>query len=113
MIDEGIISKLAHAGKPPESALPHEWLLWYRLRDIYTDVKSGRITMEQGRAAKQTAVNDFHADRDAWDRDTLLWRRIELPAKTFAREQTVEAANELYRALYRLGPVKHKKENEP
>lgn len=111
MMDEETISKLAYAGKPPESALPHEWLLWYRLRDIYADVKAGRLVKQAGQAMKQGAVNAFRSERDAWERDTLLWQRIELPAKTFAKEQTVETANELYRALYRMNPA-GRKENE-
>ena len=49
-MDEGPISKLAYAGRRPESALPHEWLLWYRLRDIYADVRAGRMVKQVGQA---------------------------------------------------------------
>ena len=56
-MDEGLIAKLAYEGRPPESALPHEWLLWYRLRDIYADVRAGRLVKQAGQAMKQDAIN--------------------------------------------------------
>lgn len=102
MMDEKAISLMAYNGERPESALPHEWLLWYRLRDIYADVRAGRLVKQTGKAMKQDAVNSFNSEREAWERDTLLWKRIEPAATRFAKERTVEAACEFYVALYRM-----------
>ena len=111
-MDEKTISVLAHKGKEPESALPHEWLLWYRLRGLYRAVDSGAKSIADARAEKTTAINSFHADREAYERNILLWKRIEPAAKAFAREQTIEAANDFYEAVYRMRPARHEKEKD-
>ena len=107
-MDDETISKLAYSGQPPESALPHEWLLWYRLRDIYADTRAGRMTAEQGRAAKRAAVNAFRTEREAWERNILFWKRIEAAAIAYAKSgERTAAGDDLYESVYRLRPSRH------
>ena len=107
-MDEDTISKLAYAGQPPDSALPHEWLLWYRLRDIYAQVKTGELTADRGRQAKTTAVNSFRTEREAWERNILFWKRIEAAAIAYAKsEGRTEAGDAFYQAVYGLRPSRH------
>ena len=107
MMDEKTISVLAHKGQKPESASPHEWLLWYRLRDIYRDVESGVKSVAQGKEEKQTAVNSFHSEREAFERNVLLWKRIEPAAVAFAKNPSIDTANDFYEAVYRMRPAQH------
>ena len=103
--DEEELSKLAYDEVPPESALPHEWLLWYRLRDIYADVRAGRLVMQAGQAKKQTAVNSFHSAREMWERNERLWQRIERAATAYAKAEThTPEADAFYEALYGTRP---------
>lgn len=113
-MDDETLSKLAYSGQPPESALPHEWLLWYRLRDIYADTRAGRMTAEQGRAAKLTAVNSFRSEREAWERNTLFWKRIEDAATAYAKSEGRTAEGDaFYEAVYRLRPSRHHENDIP
>ena len=98
------ISKLAANGKAPQSARPYEWLLWYRLRDIYAQVFGGDMTREDGVKAIALAVNSYESEMTLYEENTGLWKRIEEPSVRFATEQTVEAANALYMALYGFAP---------
>lgn len=95
------ISRLAYTGTAPESARSHELLLWYRLRDIYQAVKDGQMTKQEGIAAKQTAINSFNSERELFERNVLLWQRIEQAALAYtkAAQHTAEADN-FYYAVY-------------
>ena len=104
-MDAEIIAKLAYYDKPPDSALPHEWLLWYRLRDIYDLVRRGAMTKEMGRRAKQTAINSFESERAQWEQNVLLWKRVEPAAKAYAAsDERTAVGDALYEALYRQQP---------
>lgn len=106
MLDENTIAKLAYAGTRPESALPHEWLLWYRLRDIYSEAKAKRVTEKMGRAAKQLAVNSFRSEQWAWERNVLFWKRIEAAATEYAKsDDRTPAGDALFEAVYGTTPT--------
>ena len=100
-VDE--ISRLAYSGTPPDTAQSYEWLLWFRLREIYQRVLSGMDTKTAGRLAKDDAVQKFNADRDQFERTVLFWKRIEGPGTAFAKEPTVENGIRLYEAVYGIG----------
>ena len=97
-VDE--ISRLAYSGTPPDTAQSHEWLLWFRLREIYQRVLSGMDTKTAGRLAKEDAVRRYEVDRDQFNRSVLFWKRIEAPGTAFAKEPTIENAVRLYEAVY-------------
>lgn len=106
-VDE--IARLAYEGKPLESALPHEWLLWYRLRDIYGQVRAGTMRKEAGAKVKTTAVNSFHSEREAFEQNVLLWQRIEPAAVAFAKNPSIDTANSFYEAVYRMRPAQYER----
>ena len=116
-MDVDTISRLAYSGTPPDSAMPYEWLLWYRLRDIYEWTKAGirveyingewqkrKFTKEDGAVHKQIAVNQYQTDKTLHDASVKLWARIEDASVRYAKEHTIEAADGLYEALYRMKP---------
>lgn len=110
-----IISKLAYKDIKPE---PHQltvpqWLLWYRLRDVYREcINNPKAGAEQ----KQKQVSQYEQDRADWVRTKEVheymsdyWKRIEPSASKYALEQTVESANEFFEAVYGV-PVRAKLE---
>ena len=97
-VDE--ISRLAYSGTPPDTAQSHEWLLWFRLREIYQRVLSGMDTKTAGRLAKEDAIQKYEMDLDQFERSVLFWKRIEGPGTAFAKEPTIENAVRLYEAVY-------------
>ena len=101
-IDE--LSRLAYSGTPPDSAMPYEWLLWYRLRDIYSKVRDGAMSKASGAEQKEQAVNQYKTDKTMYDASVQLWTRIEDASVRYAMEHTIEAADGLYEALYRMKP---------
>ena len=50
------ISRFAASGKKPESLTILDELLYYRLRDIYSAAREGRITNKQGAEMKKTEL---------------------------------------------------------
>lgn len=104
-MDEETLARLAYDGMPPESAQNHEWLLYYRLRDIYAAVRSGSMNADKGRAMKRAAVDSFHAAREAFERNARFWTKIELAAVTYAKsEGRTEAGDAFFEAVYGLRP---------
>lgn len=102
-IDE--ISALANRGEKPESALGYEWLLWYRLREIYRDVRHNVLSAINGQTAKDTAVNDYRASKREHERSVLLWKRIEAAGVQYAKSRTLENADAFFRAVYMVSPA--------
>ena len=100
------ISLLAYSNTPPDSAASFEWLLWYRLRDIYENVRSGKITKRDGADAKTQAVNSFNSERELFERYVMLWKRIEQAGTQYGLERSLDAADAFYRAVYGIQPVK-------
>ena len=106
------ISKLAAKNERPESGMTYvDYLAWYVLRDIYRDYKAGRIDKERGESRKRDAL-------DLWERETAkissirdqvfevaeLWKRIESAANAYQLNRTVENADKLIFAIYRMHP---------
>lgn len=86
-----------------------EWLLWYRLRDVYRECAGDPKT---GAEEKQRQVSQYEQDRNDWVRTkevyqhmTLFWKRIEPAASKFALDQTVPNAVAMFEAVYQV-PIK-------
>lgn len=110
-----IISKLAYKDIKPDvhQLTVPQWLLWYRLRDVYRECVNNP---ELGAAEKQKQVSQYKQDKDDWVKTKEvhqyladIWKRIEPSASRFAKDQTVESANEFFEAVYGV-PVKVKLE---
>ena len=101
-IDE--LSRLAYSGTPPDGAMPYEWLLWYRLRDIYSKVRNGSITKQDGAKAKQDAVSSYQTDKTLHDASVKLWARIEQAGTRYAKDKTISNADAFYAAVYGVKP---------
>ena len=110
---EDEICRLAYAGTPPDSALPCEWLLWYRMRDVYRQVRTGDLTEEKGRKAKTAAVNSYLTDKEMWERYPKFWKKIEYAATQYAKsEGRTPEGDAFYEAVYGLRPSNHHEEDK-
>lgn len=105
------VSLLAYRNqKPADSDLTiPEWLLWFRLRDVYRECGSDA---ERGQKEKEKVLKRFELDRSHWVRVSevykllsKMWKDIEEPARRFAFDQTVENAVKFFEAVYRV-PIK-------
>ena len=94
------LSRLAYSGTPPDSAMPYEWLLWYRLRDIYSKVRNGSITKQDGAKQKEQAVNQYKTDKTLHDASVKLWARIEQAGTRYAKDKSIDNADAFYAAVY-------------
>lgn len=101
-VDE--LSRLAYSGTPPDGVSQPEWLLWYRLRDIYSKVRDGAITKQNGAEQKQIAVNTYQTDKTLYDASVKLWTRIEDAGTQYAKDKTIPNADAFYAAVYGIKP---------
>jgi len=105
------ISVAAYKGEQPDiyDLTVPEWLLWYRLRDVYREHAADPTA---GAAAKQKALAQFETDRNDWVKTkevyqvmSAMWKDIEEPARTFVKDRTVPNAERFFEAVYRV-PLK-------
>ena len=101
-IDE--LSRMAYSGAKPDGMTGYEALLWYRLRDVYEAVRTGKMTKPVGAEEKQKAIMVYEMNKSLYDSSVQLWTRIEDASVRYAKEHTIEAADGLYEALYRMKP---------
>lgn len=102
------IAACAARGRMPDAALTaYEWLLWYELRDVYNDFRSGAATKEDGEKRKQNAINRFDrlTAKDEEDRKTVfrcaeLWRKMESAAAEYRKAPSLETADKVMNIIY-------------
>ena len=102
------IAMAAYKNRKPdktELTVP-EWLLWYRLRDVYKECVGDN---EAGAKQKQIVLNQYEQDRKDWvktkevyDHMSSQWKRIETPAREFARSRTVDDGIKFFEAVYQV-----------
>lgn len=104
------LSALAAKGVRPKDGLTYyEWLIWYELRDIYSDWKNKAATEETLKARKQAAVSRYDKLRrierthsEDMRRVADLFKAIEAAAIAFRKERTLENADRLMNVVYGL-----------
>ncbi len=109
------IEDLALAGAPlPDGLNAAEQLLFLQFRYLYRYARLVKMPPEQGRLEKRAILREY--EKRAFqvrhmDKTERMWTAIEAAAARFAKEQTVEAGNAFYAAVYGAG-VK-RKEDKP
>ncbi|MBR4874129.1 MAG: hypothetical protein IKV50_09140 [Clostridia bacterium] len=103
---EEISQYAAHEEMPPE-ANARERLLWYTLRDVYRDFRTGMSTKEQGELRKKQAIKEFEEETAYLERarkymmaNANLWIRIESAARAYRENKTIENADAFLEAVY-------------
>ncbi len=101
-----VLEDLAYQGKPlPDDMKSQAQILLYlSFRNLYDFAKRVQMSPEQGRREKAEILKAYEVNRflEELQEDTCqMWKRIELAAAHYAKEPSLETADELYRALYR------------
>lgn len=90
----------------PEGLDAAEQLYFVTMRTLSADYREKRMSAEQARKEGLMARREF--ERSAfglklWRHSAQLWEGIEAQAARFAKEHTIEAADEFFRTVYGLG----------
>jgi hypothetical protein len=112
------ISKLAGSGKRPSSEM--DWVekcLYWELRDTYARFKSGEITRSEGENLKREIVKRFEEEsrelvflKRLAKRNSEMWKEIEAATSLYNKEPSIENADAVIKALYRVGRKEMKKD---
>ena len=104
------INKFAFVGEMPEAVMTcPERCLYYSLRDTYRLFKAGKITKEQGEAAKNKCVRQYKLDSGELDAarkvvkaNSEMWKRIEYANMAYNKDRTLENADAFIEAVYNI-----------
>lgn len=101
------IKALAVKLKPmPDGLNAAEQLYFATMRTLSADYRAKRMSAEQAKKEGLTARREFEQnafDIKLWRHSAQLWKEIEMKATRFAKEHTIEAADEFFRTVYGLG----------
>lgn len=110
------ISKYAAKQIMPEEELSIvEWLLYYRLKDIYNFFTSKKINKHEGEIYKKQALKQYEMDKkfienaeNITQAHQKMWDRIALASIEYNKNPCVETADLFVKAVY--GDVDRKEE---
>lgn len=102
------ITKYAKHGTEPDGLNVAETVLWCRLKDIYTDFKTGKIGKEDGERRKAQALAEYEEAAAAVEQyrqyvlhTAEMWTQVESAAIAYAKaEQHTPEADALMEAIY-------------
>ena len=89
----------------PEGLNAAEQLYFATMRTLSADYRAKRMSAEQARKEGLLARREFDKnafDIKLWKHSAQLWKDIEMKATRFAKEHTIEAADEFFRTVYGL-----------
>lgn len=112
------IVRWAKQGRPIKEAdlSKAESELHYQLCNLYATYRFGGLSAEDGARRKEKILNNFWARKEEDDFRTTMAEhyakqtvRIESAANAYAKNRTLENADKLYEAIYKMSPVKEEK----
>ena len=98
-----------NGGPMPDLRSQAQCVLFQAFRNLYDYAKRVNMSPAQGRREKNEILEAYKINRfleDLQEKDVQMWKRIELAAAEYEKNPSVETADKLYEALYR---VKRKK----
>lgn len=100
------LEDLAYQGKPmPELHSQAQVLLFLSFRNLYDYARRVQMAPEQGRREKVEILNAYRINKfleDMQEQTNLMWKEIELTSAGYAKAPSVETADKLYEAIYRV-----------
>ncbi len=106
MTKEEIIVASANGGELPDGLDPADTFLFMALRSLYAQAKHGDMSKEQG-AREKNAIIKQHEKMKLWVRVAEEHRRKDRDFQgawnEFAKDPTIENADNLHRAWFRCG----------
>lgn len=104
-----LFSLAAKGARPSEALTSYEWLLWYELRDIYSDWRNKAQDEERLKARKQDAVVRYETQKrkeaqhdDAMRRVAALFQNIEEVGIAYRKDRNLDNADRLMNVVYGL-----------
>lgn len=100
------LEDLAFQGKPmPDLDSQAQVLLFLSFRNLYDYAKRVGMAPEQGRREKQEILKAYQINKfleEMQESTNAMWKRIELTAAEYTKSPSVETADRLYEAIYRV-----------
>ena len=95
----------------PEGLSPIDQAYFQGLAYLYARFRAGYLDRERGSAEKKQLLMAKSAQEQSWafgelclEHAVALWRDAEGAANAYARERTLEHADDLYAVVYGLAP---------
>ena len=106
LMDIEQLEDIAFKGGPmPDLRSQAQCVLFQALRNLYNYANRVQMTPEQGRREKQEIMHAYKINRflEELEESTVqMWKRIEIAAANYAKAPSVENADKLYEAIYRV-----------
>lgn len=91
--------------------LPAAELLYYQAKELYDLHSKGMITAEVGKERKKQIISSYISNislekryKEQNIRTAIFFKTIELAASKYAKDRTIESADQLYYEVYHMIP---------
>ena len=106
LMDLDRLEDIAFNGGPmPDLRSQAQCVLFLALRNLYDYAKRVQMPPEQGRREKSEILQAYKTNRflEEVEEETIqMWKKIEIAAAEYAKAPSVENADRLYEAIYRV-----------
>ena len=106
LMDADQLEDIAFNGGPmPDLRSQAQCVLFQALRNLYSYARRVQMSPEQGRLEKKEIMQAYKINRfleDVEEATVQMWKRIEIAAANYAKVPSVENADKLYEAIYRV-----------
>ena len=94
-----------NGGQMPDLRSQAQCVLFQAFRNLYDYAKRVQMSPDQGCREKQEIMQAYKINRfleEVEESTVQMWKRIEIAAANYAKSPSVENANKLYEAIYRV-----------
>ena len=94
-----------NGGQMPELRSQAQCVLFQAFRNLYDYAKRVQMSPEQGRREKHEIMQAYKINRfleEMQEKTNQMWMQIELTSAEYAKNPSVETADKLYEAIYRV-----------
>lgn len=119
MTEQEILLSAANNTWPDGPLNMAQQLLWFKAREMYQAYFQGALPKEAGLKRKQTITAEYRHNNsqlsDSFQREKYLahfWKALENSASNYAKHKSIENADAMYYAMYRMIPPDKPLHNE-
>lgn len=106
LMDVEQLEDIAFNGGPmPALKSQAQYVLFQAFRNLYDYAKRSQMPMEQGRREKAQIMENYRINlflEEQLEQTNKMWKAIELTSAAYAKDPSVETADKLYEAIYRV-----------
>lgn len=106
LMDIDQLEDIAFAGGPmPPLRSQAQYVLFQAFRNLYDYAKRSQMPPEQGRREKAQIMENYRINlflEEQQEQTNQMWKAIEQTSANYAKNPSVETADELYEAIYRV-----------